>query len=219
MNYANHILCGSRNDFRYLDDVLFSNECVFHTNRVVNKHNSRVWGHENTHNVVEVQQTAKKVMICCGVHKPKTVDPLLFSEQTIAVESYKRMLPYHAMPKVMDMSHYQIFQQDGAPSHKSVAVRGYLDTKLSQCWIGRKGPIAWPLRSPDLTTLDSFLWGYVKDSAFCKEITSLTHVEERINQAIAGITTETLAKVWKNLNPRINHVEKVNNGHIEQDIM
>ena len=29
-------------------------------------------------------------------------------------------------------------------------------------WIGRGGPAAWPPRSPDLTSPDYFLWGFVK---------------------------------------------------------
>lgn len=31
------------------------------------------------------------------------------------------------------------------------------------CWIGRGGPVLWPPRSPDLTHLDFFLWGYLKN--------------------------------------------------------
>jgi len=30
-------------------------------------------------------------------------------------------------------------------------------------WIERGGTIAWPPRSPYLTSLDSSVWGYVKD--------------------------------------------------------
>ncbi|CAD0200597.1 unnamed protein product [Chrysodeixis includens] len=31
-----------------------------------------------------------------------------------------------------------------------------------QQWIGRFGPVRWPPRSPDLTPMDFFLWGFVK---------------------------------------------------------
>ena len=44
LNYENHIRRELRNDAGYLDRVVFSDECVFHTNGVVNKHNARVWG-------------------------------------------------------------------------------------------------------------------------------------------------------------------------------
>lgn len=35
-------------------------------------------------------------------------------------------------------------------------------------WIGRDGPINWPPRSPDISPLDFFLWGYVKDIVYQK---------------------------------------------------
>jgi hypothetical protein len=48
---------------------------------------------------------------------------------------------------------------------------------LNQCyenhWIGRGGPIPWPPRSLDLTSLDFFLWGPMK------EITHKTKVHTR----------------------------------------
>ena len=30
-------------------------------------------------------------------------------------------------------------------------------------WVGRGGPTAWPPRSPDLTPLEFFVWGFIKD--------------------------------------------------------
>ena len=37
---------------------------------------------------------------------------------------------------------------------------------ISGQWIGRAAPIAWPPRSPDLTPMDFFLWGFGKDQVF-----------------------------------------------------
>ena len=36
------------------------------------------------------------------------------------------------------------FQQDGSPPHFSFAVRGHMDQRFGQKWIGRSDPIAWP---------------------------------------------------------------------------
>ncbi|UYV62984.1 hypothetical protein LAZ67_2002741, partial [Cordylochernes scorpioides] len=58
------------------------------------------------------------------------------------------------------------FQLDGAPPHYHRDVRAYLDQNLSGQWIGRRGPIEFPARSPDLTPLDFFLWGTVKDGVY-----------------------------------------------------
>jgi hypothetical protein len=54
------------------------------------------------------------------------------------------------------------FQQDVAPPHFALPVRHYLNNWFPRRWIGRRGPIKWPARSPDLTPLDYFLWGYLK---------------------------------------------------------
>nr|CAI5831966.1 unnamed protein product [Callosobruchus analis] len=55
---------------------------------------------------------------------------------------------------------------DGATQHYHRDVRAYLDQNLSGQWIGRRGPIEFPPRSPDLTPLDFFLWGTVKDEVY-----------------------------------------------------
>lgn len=59
-----------------------------------------------------------------------------------------------------------VFQQDGAPPHFALRVRERLNEKFPGQWIGRGGPILWPPRSPDLSPLDFFLWGYVKDTVY-----------------------------------------------------
>ena len=48
------------------------------------------------------------------------------------------------------------FQQDGAPPHYHRDVRAYLDAVFPDTWIGRRGPIEYPARSPDLTPMDFF---------------------------------------------------------------
>lgn len=53
-------------------------------------------------------------------------------------------------------------QQDGAPRHYAVMVRKYLDTIFRNLWIGQRGSIECPPRSPDLTPLNFFLWAYVR---------------------------------------------------------
>ncbi|GFV01344.1 uncharacterized protein TNCV_2125701 [Trichonephila clavipes] len=52
------------------------------------------------------------------------------------------------------------FQQDGAPSHYARHVREHLDRTFPNRWIGCGGPVAWPPRSPDLSSLDFSLGCY-----------------------------------------------------------
>lgn len=46
---------------------------------------------------------------------------------------------------------------DGAP-HVSRNVREYLDRLYPGKWIERGGPVNWPPRSKDLSSLEYFLW-------------------------------------------------------------
>ncbi|GBP63905.1 hypothetical protein EVAR_39568_1 [Eumeta japonica] len=58
------------------------------------------------------------------------------------------------------------FQHDGAPPHITLPVRSHLNATFPNRWLGRFRSQPWPARSPDLTPLDFFLWGYVKERVF-----------------------------------------------------
>ena len=51
------------------------------------------------------------------------------------------------------------FQQDGAPPHYHRDVRAHLDVAFPDTWIGRRGTIEYPARSPDLKPMDFFFVG------------------------------------------------------------
>ena len=65
--------------------------------------------------------------------------------------------------------HNFYFQQDGVPPHYSKGVCEYLDETFSLTWIGRRGSINWPARSPDLTPMDFFFWGVLKDKVYSQK--------------------------------------------------
>ncbi|GBL79048.1 hypothetical protein AVEN_48995-1 [Araneus ventricosus] len=53
------------------------------------------------------------------------------------------------------------FQHDGAPAHETSSVKQYLVEEFGEQIIGYGGFQEWPPRSPDLTPMDFFLWGYL----------------------------------------------------------
>ena len=54
-------------------------------------------------------------------------------------------------------------QHDGAPPHYALCSRQVINEIFNERWIGRGGPVAWPPRSPDITSPDYFLWGFVEE--------------------------------------------------------
>jgi len=48
----------------------------------------------------------------------------------------------------------------------------YLDLTFPDRWIGRDGPMSWCPRSPNLSNLNFFLWGYLKNVVYLKTPTT-----------------------------------------------
>ena len=51
------------------DQLVFRNEAIFHINGKVNKHNTRIWGTENPHELLEHQRDSPKVTVFCVMLK------------------------------------------------------------------------------------------------------------------------------------------------------
>lgn len=67
----------------------------------------------------------------------------------------------------------QNFEQDTAPPYFALIVHHYLGEKRGSRWTGRGGLVAWPLRSPDLTACDLYLYGYIKNRVFSYDSTTI----------------------------------------------
>ncbi|KAJ8912869.1 hypothetical protein NQ315_008003 [Exocentrus adspersus] len=73
-----------------------------------------------------------------------------------------------------------IFQQDGAPPHNSRGTHQLLDRLFGNRWIGTNGPIWSPPRSPDMTPLDFFLWGLVRNEVYKNKHRTLIALQDCI---------------------------------------
>lgn len=86
-------------------------------------------------------------------------------------------------------------------------------------WIGRTGPIRWPPKSPDLTPLDSFLWGYLQNKVYEQKTENIEVLRRKIVASINDINQNhrqfiinTIRKIEQDYINCINN----NGGHIEQ---
>ena len=124
------------------------------------------------------------------------------------------MLQQFALPALNTIPNL-IFQQDGAPPHWARGVRAFLDRAFQGSWIGRGGSIAWPTRSLDITPLDFFLWGYVKDRVYKTPVNDLEELKEKIRQAVASVTPDMIEATWRELHSGLVFLRGNNGDHVE----
>ena len=72
------------------------------------------------------------------------------------------------------------FQQDGATLDVLRAV-------FEDCIISRRSDVVWPPRSCDLTPLDYYLWGAVKDKCYSDIPETINALKVNIRKAIGEI--------------------------------
>lgn len=109
------------------------------------------------------------------------------------------------------------FQQDGAPPHNARIVTNYLNTTFPNSWIGTNGPIKWPARSPDLTPLDFFLWGHLKNVVYEEPIDDMADLVNKIYASCGAINRHALlATTDTELRRRYNMCVYQNGQNFEQ---
>lgn len=198
--------------------IYFSDEAMFTVCGRVHKQNCRIWGYEKPTEVREEPLHSPKVNVWCAMSANEIIGPFFFEEPTVKSENYLNMLNDYLFPILKQKRGYKsiIFQQDGAPAHYSLEVRTWLNQKFPGKWIGRRGAIEWAPRSPDLTPLDFFLWGYLKQKVFKTPVKDLTELRQRITEQIQLIEPDTLKSVFLNIEKRLVLIQENNGAHIEQ---
>lgn len=186
------------NDPNLMHNIMFTYEATFHINGCINRHNSRIWDSEKPHVTHEFVCDLPKLNVWCRLMHDHIFGPFVFAENTINGRMFLDMLELFLFPQVDDLPNAGdiYLQLDTVPPHYSDLIRVALDEKFPNQWIGRSGPILWPPRSPDLTVLDFFFWGFVKNIVYVEKIRDLQHLKDRICAAIETVMPEMLSHVW-----------------------
>ena len=202
-------------DGHFLNCICFSDEATFYVSGMLNKHIARIWGSENPHLTRQIECDSPKVNVWCGLLCNKVIGLFFFEEKTITADIYLDTLTEYVTPQLEEFQPHILFWQDGAPPHWGLKVCEFLDKKFPACWIGRGGPIPWPPRSPDITPLDFFLWGYVKDVVYCTKVKDISDLKERITAAVNTIAEEMLRRTWTEIEYCLDVLCAINGAHIE----
>lgn len=65
-------------------------------------------------------------------------------------------------------------------------------------WVGTNGPVFWPRRSPDLTKLDFFWWGFGEVEVYLTPPVTPPNIQNRIRFALQSIIPNMLEDVGAN---------------------
>ena len=95
------------------------------------------------------------------------------------------------------------FQQDGATCHTAEAKLDVLRAVFEDHSITRRADAVWPPRSFDLSPLDYYLWGAVKDKCYTDQPETIDALKDKIREAIGEIQLHTIDNVLKNWTDRV----------------
>lgn len=214
-DFAVEMLSRMEEDDGYLRRIAFSDEATFFLNGVVNRHNVRIWGSQPPGEVLECTTGSPKVNVWCALLHDRIIGPFFFAEATITSAVYLDMLQQYAVPQLLQYHPDVVFQQDGAPPHWGLEVCAYLDMTFPGRWIGRDGPTVWPPRSPDITPLDFFLWGYVKDEVYRTRVPDIQTLWQRITTVVESIPPVMLANTWTEIDYRLDVLRATKGAYVE----
>lgn len=194
-------------DAQFFKKVLWSDEATFKSDGNVNRHNLHYWSVDNPHWMREVNHQVRwSVNVWCGIIGCRVIGPYYF-DGNLNGDMYRQFLVDDLPTLLEDVSlavrNSMWFQQDGCPAHFRLTVRAHLNNQYPGRWIGRGGPINWPARSPDLTPLDFFLWGRLKDLVYFERPTTVEDIRVRISQACREINPAEILRVQQSFIRRL----------------
>ena len=209
-----------------VNKIIFSDEAHFWLDGYVNRQNYRFWGSEKPSFVETTPLHPQKLTVFCAISSDAIYGPI-FIRQTVDADVYEGLLTDYFLPEAtnmgwMDGQHW--FQQDGAPPHTTAGNLAILHEAFGSLVIAHKFPdlfdegMAWPLYSPDLSVLDFFLWGYVKDKIYKNKPKTLAELENAIEKTIREIPRETCARAIGSFEKRLRMCVSLDGGHIENVI-
>jgi len=204
------------NDNEFPNTILFTDEANFYLNGEVNKQNMRFWSDENPHWMDPAkEQGSAKVMVWCGIWNGQIIGPFFF-DHTVNAENYLQMLQTQMMPILQRGAILPTwFQQDGAPPHYAILVRDWLNAQFPGHWIGRRGTIEWPARSPDLSPCDFYLWGALKAKVYAQKVNTVNDLKQRIIICCREIMPDVIHTVIRSWSERLQLCFDLQGQHFE----
>jgi len=203
-------------DIGLVDKIIWTDEASFKLNGIVNRHNCVYWSRDNPHQKMEHVLNLPGLTVFGGISSAGLLGPFFF-DGTVNGDRYLQLLDNNVWPILQNRPDINntFWMQDGAPAHYDARVRAWLHQKFPNRWIGRRGPLEWPARSPDLTPPDFFLWSVIKEKVYKKKNNNLEELRQSVIRAFGEITIDLCRKVTNSVPERFRMCALKNGGHFE----
>ena len=110
------------------------------------------------------------------------------------------------------------FQQDGTTCQTAEATLDVLCPVFEDRIISRRADGVWPPQSCDLTLLDYYLWGAVKDKFYADKRESIDFLKGNIREEIGQIQLHTIDNVLKNWTDHVGYCMAKLGSHLNEII-
>ncbi|VVC45420.1 Hypothetical protein CINCED_3A005419 [Cinara cedri] len=145
----------SQVDTDFLRWILWTDEAIFKTNGLINRHNCVYYDFENPNVIITQELNAPGVYVWAGIYSYTIISPYFYGGLVNGPKYLETLEEVKIKLDNKDIFRGKriIWQLDGAPFHYAVVVRDFLNKNFNG-WIGRRWTTEWPPRSPDLTPCD-----------------------------------------------------------------
>lgn len=206
-------------DDHWADRIWFSDEAHFY---LANRQNCRVWSQHLPSDINEKPLHSPKCTAWCAFSAQGIIGPFWFETEqenptTITKENYQAVFNKFLAQLRQRRLRFedQWFQQDGAAPHRAKSSMETVTEAFGNRVIALGTENKWAPRSPDLSPLDFFLWGYCKDTIYHQSPSSIHDLKKNIENCIRSIPSEMCQKVINNFKKRLDMCIKRNGCHIE----
>lgn len=217
VEFCHWFLLKCQQDPQFPRKILWSDEAKFKLNGEVNRHNCSYWATENPHFTHRHRMNLPGTTVWCGLSSEGIVGPFFF-DPTLTGAMYLDFLRNVVLERAREMfvGDDFFFQQDGAPPHYHRDVIALLNETMPGRWIGRRGSVEYPPRSPDLTPLDFFLWGYLKDKVYKRKPKTIEELKTAIKQECLQVPYHLFRSVCDSVKQRCEKCLQENGNQFEQ---
>ncbi|XP_048513165.1 uncharacterized protein LOC125501418 [Athalia rosae] len=189
LTFCNAMLDRIKVDRNLIHRICFTGECKL----IMNRQYIEVLTENNPE-----PQCKCQLNFWLGVLDDRLIGPI-FYDNDLDDNHYLQLLKTQIVPalRAIERNGPAIwYQQDTRLALSTVPVRHYLDKEFPDRWMGKYGPIKWPMRSPDLSPLDYALWPNLKNMLHDgKQFADASALQLRVEEIFRGMDSQCLRNI------------------------